>query len=274
MSYINQRTIRKSVSIFGNGLHTGEKTSITLHPAQPDTGIVFIIEGIEIKALASNVCDTSRGTTLEWGNVRIHTVEHLLSVFAGLLVDNVKIEVCGMEAPIMDGSALPFVQLIDEAEIEEQDAAPLIIAPARPVWALDGGKCIYASPSDSYMVNMLISFENKMIGEQALSVCIDPEIYRREIAPARTFCTSDEIEYILSQGLGKGGTEDNVVVAYEDHFSTPLRFNNEMVRHKILDLIGDLSLSGGRMRADVFGLKTSHTLNTGLASSLHDAEVQ
>lgn len=273
MPYINQHTIMKSVSISGVGLHTGEESRITLHPAEPNTGVVFLAEGVEIRAIASNVCDTRRGTTIGSGNVKIHTVEHLLSALAGLLIDNVKIEISGIEAPVMDGSALPFVNLIDEAGIENQDAAPVVIAPDTPIWVIDGNKCVLASPSDLYKVSVLISFKHNMIGEQALSVCIDPELYRKEIAPARTFCTSDEIEYILSQGLGKGGTENNVVVAYDDRYSTPLRFNNEMVRHKMLDLIGDLSLAGGRISADVFGLRTSHTLNTDLALKISNASI-
>lgn len=273
MPYMNQHTIRKQVSISGVGLHTGEVSHITLSPAEPDTGIVFVSEGVEIKVIASNVCDTRRGTTLGCGNIKIHTVEHLLSALAGLLIDNVRIDIDGSEAPVMDGSALPFVHLIDDAGIADQDAMPSVVAFDQPLWSLDGDKCVLASPSDSYKAGVLISFNHKMIGEQALSFYINPEIYRREIAPARTFCTSDEIEYILSQGLGKGGTEDNVVAAYEDHYSTPLRFNDEMVRHKILDLIGDLSLTGGRIQADVFGLRTSHTLNTSLACKICNAGI-
>ena len=273
MPYTTQHTIKKSASISGVGLHTGKESRITLHPAKPNTGVVFISEGVEIKAVASNVCDTRRGTTLGIGDIRIHTVEHLLSALAGLLIDNVRIDISDIEAPVMDGSALPFVHLIDEAGIENQEASPIVIAPDAPIWVLDGDKCVIASQSDFYQARVLISFKHKMIGEQVASFCINPEIYRKDIAPARTFCTSDEIEYILSQGLGKGGTEENVVIAYEDRYSTALRFSNEMVRHKILDLIGDLSLTGGRIQADVFGLKTSHTLNTDLACRMCNAEI-
>ena len=234
---------------------------------------MFISENVEIKAVAANVCDTRRGTTLGNGDVKIHTVEHLLSALAGLQIDNVRIDITGIEAPIMDGSALPFVHLIDEAGIVNQDVVPVLIAPQGPMWTLDGDKCIMASPSDSFRASVLVSFKHKMIGEQAASFCINPDIYRREIAPARTFCTSDEIDYILSQGLGKGGNEDNVIIAYDDHFSTSLRFNDEMVRHKVLDLIGDLSLTGGRIKADVFGLRTSHTLNTDLARRICSIQV-
>ncbi|MHB1456726.1 MAG: UDP-3-O-acyl-N-acetylglucosamine deacetylase [Armatimonadota bacterium] len=273
MSYTKQHTIKKSVSISGVGLHTGVASRVTLHPADPDTGIVFISEGVEIKAVASNVCDTRRGTTLGRGNVKIHTVEHLLSALAGVMIDNVRIDIAGIEAPVMDGSALPFVHLIDDAGIDDQDEVPVVIAPDMPIWVFDGEKCVIAYPNDSYKAGVIVSFKHKMIGEQAISFGINPDVYRKEIAPARTFCTSDEIEYILSQGLGKGGTEDNVVVAYDDHYSTPLRFNNEMVRHKMLDLIGDLSLTGGRIQADVFGLKTSHTLNTDLARRICDARI-
>lgn len=274
MQYPRQRTICKAVNLSGKGLHTGEDSSVSLHPAEPGAGIVFVAGGVEIRALASNVCDTRRGTSLGCCGVQIHTVEHLLSALAGVQIDNARIEITGSEVPVMDGSALPFVELIDRAGIECQDACAQTDELHGPVWALDGDKCLVAAPSDAYTLSVLISFNHKLIGEQAASFRIDPETYRNEIAPARTFCTSDEIEYILSQGLGKGGTEENVVVAYDDHYSVPLRFNDEPVRHKLLDLIGDLSLIGGRFSANVMGLRPSHTLNIDLARRIRKIGAQ
>ncbi len=263
-----QRTLKARASMHGIGLHTGEECRIDLLPADAGTGVVFVVGNDEVRALASNVKDTNRGTTIQCGSADIHTVEHLLAALAGMWVDNVLIRVEGPEIPAADGSALPFAQLIVEAGIMEQDARAEIVELPEPVWVLDGAKCLIADPDSRFRVTELISFSHPMIGEQALSLTIDPETFMAEIAPARTFCTSDEIEMIRAAGLGKGGSENNVIVAYEDHYSTQLRFENEFVRHKTLDLIGDLSLMGRRVNANITALRSSHALNISLAKKI------
>ena len=268
-----QSTLKAAAAISGQGLHTGEHCNLTLHPAEPGTGVVFSTPRGEIRAIVGNLSDTRRGTNLRSGDAEIHTVEHLLSALAGLGVDNVFIEADGIEVPICDGSALPFVELIESVGIEEQPVEANVIHLSEPVWATHADKYLLAMPANDLTIRAFIAFAHPMIGEQAVSFSIDPEVYKREIAPARTFCTSDEIEYILSQGLGRGGTEDNVIVAYNDHYSVPLRFKDELVRHKVLDLIGDLSLLGGRLCADITGIKTSHTLNTALACKIADRQL-
>lgn len=252
----------------GRGLHTGEECRIEIIPADPDTGIVFVSDGEEISAVVANVRDTHRGTTLSRGGAEIHTVEHLLAALAGMGVDNVRVLVRGPEMPAGDGSALPFVEMIEQAGTVGQglDAKPACLT--GPAWVMDGAKALIAVPSDGFRVSCLISFQHPLIGEQALTTCVGAETFRNEIAPARTFCTSDEIDAILQAGLGKGGTEDNVIVVRNDGYSTALRFPDEFVRHKALDLIGDLALVGRRIRADVTGIRTSHALNIALARKI------
>ena len=268
MTSARQRTLKTSAAMKGRGLHTGEECEIRLVPAPPNTGVVFVTPRGEVPALVRNVLDTQRATSLRSGDAEVHTVEHLLAALAGLCVDNVRVEVSGPEIPAADGSALPFVELIESAGIGEQMAEASAVRPQEPVWTAEAGKYLLAMPGSRFRVSALISFQHPMIGEQAISLEIDPAAFKREIAPARTFCTADEIELIASQGLGKGGTEDNVVVVNDDSYSVPLRFRDEFVRHKVLDLIGDISLVGGRLNAEVLAVRTSHALNVALAEKI------
>ena len=265
---IRQRTLKTSAVMRGRGLHTGEDCEIRLSPAREGSGVVFEVGGREIRAHVSNIRDVHRGTTLAVGDKEVHTVEHLLAALAGMGIDNVRIQVEGTEIPAGDGSALPFVELMEGAGIQEQRAEAVPIMVGEPVWVMDDGKCLLAAPASELSIKALIAFPHPMIGEQAISLRIDPEVFRQEIAPARTFCTADEIEFILSQGLGRGGTKDNVIVVHDDCYSVPLRFNDEFVRHKVLDLIGDLTLVGGRLCADVTAIKSSHALNAMLANKI------
>ena len=265
---IRQCTLRASAVMQGRGLHTGGDCRIEMRPADEGSGIIFEVGGREIPALVSNVRDVHRGTTLAVGDAEVHTVEHLLAALTGMGVDNVRIRLDGPEIPAADGSSFPFVELIESAGITEQQAEAVPITIGKPVWVIDGDKYLLAVSGSGLSVKALIAFPHPMIGEQAVSLRISPEVFRKEIAPARTFCTADEIDFILSQGLGKGGTKDNVIVVHDDHYSIPLRFDDEFVRHKVLDLIGDLSLIGGRLCADVTAIKSSHALNAVLANKI------
>ncbi len=268
MMPLSQRTLKSKAAMFGRGLHTGEECRIELLPADIGTGVMFVSGGEEIAAVVANVRDTNRGTTLCGRSAEIHTVEHLLSALAGMQIDNVLVNVEGPEVPAADGSALPFVELIESAGIADQGAEPATICVSEPLWIADGSKYLLAVQDDQFRINDLISFQHPLIGDEALSLVMSPEVFKREVAPARTFCTSSEIEMIFSLGLGKGGTEDNVIVVYEDRYSVPLRFDDEFVRHKVLDLIGDLSLIGARLMADVTAIKSSHALNIALAGKI------
>lgn len=268
MSPLYQRTVREPATISGRGLHTGEECELTLLPAEPDTGIVFRTKAGEVPARLAYVSDTNRGTTLSNGQAQVHTVEHLLAAIGGLQVDNLHIEITGPEVPAGDGSALPFVKLIDSAGIREQKIEAKVIRLDKPLQLGSAEKGVWASSADELKIRALISYEHRLIGKQKLELDMSPSVFEREIAPARTFCTGDEIQFILSQGLGKGGTEDNVVVVYADHYSVPLRFRDEFVRHKILDLMGDLALIGARLQADITAVKPSHALNIAIGNEI------
>jgi UDP-3-O-acyl N-acetylglucosamine deacetylase len=263
-----QSTLKAGASMQGRGLHTGEACCVTLRPAEEDAGVVFVTRQGEIRACARNVCDTLRGTSLRDGETVVHTVEHLLAALAGMQVDNALVEIEGPELPAGDGSALPFVELIEEAGVAVQQSKPMCVRLHEPVWTSSEDKCLLAVPDGSLRLNTMIGFSHPMIGEQAISLRVNPEVFKKEIAPARTFCTASEIEAIFSLGLGKGGSDDNVIVVYEDRYSVPLRFDDEFVRHKTLDLIGDLSLIGGRLYAEVTAIKPSHALNVSLAQNI------
>lgn len=264
--------MKNSAAMGGRGLHTGETCSITLMPAAPGAGVAFVTKRGEIQAAVCNVRDTNRGTTLRSGEAEVHTVEHLLAALAGMGVDNVRVEIDGPEVPAGDGSALPFVQLVEAAGLQEQAAEAQTIRPSEPVWVADSGKYLLAMPGTGFRVGALISFQHPMIGEQAISLDIDPTVFKQEVAAARTFCTAEEVETLRSQGLGRGGAEDNVIVVHEDRYSVPLRFRDEFVRHKVLDLIGDLSLVGGRLGAHITAIRTSHALNIALADRIAQRE--
>lgn len=267
-SSLKQCTIKQSVSMSGTGLHTGKPCRIALHPAGCGTGRVFITSDGRIPAHADYLADTRRGTSLKCGSAEVHTVEHLLAALAGLSIDNVEIEISGPELPSADGSALPFVELAESAGRKELSQPACIMQITEPVWVSDGDKYVFAVPWDGFCAAGLISFNHPMIGSQAAGCNITEEFFKKEIAPARTFCTSSEIEMVQSMGLGLGGSDENVIVAYEDRYNVPLRYKNEFVRHKILDLIGDLSLAGGRVKGSITAIKSSHTLNTALAVSI------
>jgi len=237
---------------------------MVLEPAPADAGIVFLTPHGEVRASVDSVSATVRCTTLRSGEAEVSTVEHVLAALSGMWVDNACIRVDGPEVPAGDGSALPFVELIEQAGVEPQTGQPRTVEIGHPVWVADGDKYNLAVPSTGLRVSGFVSFSHPMIGEQAVSVCVTPEVFKREIAPARTFCTAEEIEALLAAGLGRGGSVDNVLVVHQDHYSPGLRFPDEIVRHKVLDLIGDLSLAGGTIAADVTGIKSSHAQNVAL----------
>jgi UDP-3-O-[3-hydroxymyristoyl] N-acetylglucosamine deacetylase len=180
----------------------------------------------------------------------------------------VLIELSGPELPAGDGSALPYVELAESAGREEFTSPARIVKLCEPVWVSHQDKYVFAVPSEGLDIAGLVSFPHPMIGEQASACSVDIDTFKREIAPARTFCTSGEIDALLSAGLGLGGNDDNVIVVYDDRYNVPLRYGNEFVRHKVLDLIGDLSLAGGRVSCSVTAIKSSHTLNTALAKGI------
>jgi len=266
---IKQRTLKNVIRATGVGLHTGEKVYLTLRPAEPDTGIIFrrtdLDPVVEIAAKAENVGDTTLSTTLMNGDVRVSTVEHLLSAFAGLGIDNLIVDVSAPEVPIMDGSAGPFVFLLQSAGICEQDAPKKFIRVKRDVTIRQDDKVATFKPFDGFKVNFAIDFDHPVFKSQALTASIDfsTTSFVKEVSRARTFGFMHEFEYLRSVGLARGGSFENAIVVDEFQILNEdgLRYQDEFVKHKILDAIGDLYLLGNSLIGEFNAHKSGHALN-------------
>ncbi len=266
---IRQRTLRNAIKATGVGLHTGEKVYLTLSPAPVDNGIVFrrvdLDPVVEIPARAENVGETTLSTSLLAGGERVSTVEHLLSAMAGLGIDNAYIDVSAPEVPIMDGSAGHFVFLIQSAGIEEQDAAKKFIRIKRPVTVEDGDKVASFLPFDGFKVSFTIDFDHPVFRDRTAHAEVDfsTTSFVKEISRARTFGFMHEIEYLRSKGLAQGGSVDNAIVVDEYRILNQdgLRYDDEFVKHKVLDAIGDLYLLGNSLIGEFRAYKSGHGLN-------------
>ena len=270
---INQRTIRKERAIRGKSLHTGEEVSLTLKPALPNSGFLFRRTDLygkpEIKPTFENITDLVRSTTITNGNAKVHTIEHVLSALVGCGIDNAEIELDASEPPIMDGSSRPFVSLIMEAEPIEQEAERKFIEITEPVSVTSGNRSIIALPYDGFRVTCT-SADDRGIHVQHLSIDLDAESYVAQVAPARTFTIYEEIEELLKIGKIQGGSLDSAIVIKGDKVLSkePLRFDDEFVRHKILDIVGDFSLLGKRLKAHVIAVRPGHSLNSELVAKI------
>ena len=273
---IKQRTLKNVIRATGVGLHTGEKVYLTLRPAMPDAGIIFrrvdLSEPVEIPATPENVGDTTLSTTLIKDGVRISTVEHLLSALAGLGIDNAYIDLNAPEVPIMDGSAGPFVFLIQSAGIEEQNAPKRFIRIKKPVKVEDGDKWAMFEPFDGFKVGFSIDFDHPAFKEdhQTAEVDFSTTSFVKEISRARTFGFMNQIETLRANNLALGGSLDNAVVLddYRVLNEDGLRYMDEFVKHKILDSIGDLYLLGRSLIGAFSGYKSGHALNNKLLRTL------
>jgi UDP-3-O-[3-hydroxymyristoyl] N-acetylglucosamine deacetylase len=273
---IRQRTLKNAIRATGVGLHTGEKIYLTLRPAPPDSGIVFrrvdLSPPVEIKAHPENVGDTRLSTTLTAGGASISTVEHLLSAIAGLGIDNALIDLSAPEVPIMDGSAGPFVFLIQSAGIVEQNAPKRFIRIKREVVARDGDKWARFEPFDGFKVGFTIDFDHPVFRSRAQSAEIDfsTTSFVKEVSRARTFGFMRDIEMLRNHNLALGGSLDNAVVVddYRILNEDGLRYEDEFVKHKILDAIGDLYLLGRSLIGAFYGYKSGHELNNILLRKL------
>ena len=260
-----QRTLKEKVSFEGIGLHTGRYSKVHLKPAPRDTGIIFIRTDKElaIKASIGSVTDTAFSTTLGYNGIKIRTVEHILAVLAGLGIDNLTIEINGPEIPILDGSSMELTSLILKGGIAKQSKKRPYIRITNPVVLTDGHAEIAAFPHNGIHITYRIHFNHYLLGEQNLSLELTEESFAMEIAPARTFGFLKDVEYLKAQGFARGGSFDNAIILGESGIlnSTGLRFKDEFVRHKILDLIGDLSLSGFPIYGHIIANKSGHTTN-------------
>jgi len=266
---IRQRTLRNAIKATGIGLHTGEKVYLTLNPAPANTGIVFrridLQPVVEIPARAENVGDTTLSTSLLAKNERVSTVEHLLSAMAGLGIDNAYVDVSAPEVPIMDGSAGPFVFLIQSAGIEEQNAPKKFIRIKRKVTVEDGDKVASFLPFDGFKVSFTIDFDHPVFRDRTAHAEVDfsSTSFVKEVSRARTFGFMHEIEFLRSKGLARGGSVDNAIVVDEYRILNQdgLRYDDEFVKHKVLDAIGDLYLLGYSLIGEFRAHKSGHALN-------------
>ncbi|MFT0213217.1 UDP-3-O-acyl-N-acetylglucosamine deacetylase [Pseudomonas sp. F1_0610] len=273
---IRQRTLKNIIRATGVGLHSGKKVYLTLKPAPVDTGIVFrrmdLTPVVEIPALAENVGETTMSTTLVKGDVKVGTVEHLLSAMAGLGIDNAYIELSAAEVPIMDGSAGPFVFLIQSAGVEEQDKAKPFIRILREIKVTDGDKSATFLPFDGFKVGFEIDFDHPAFKKrtQTASVDFSSTSFVKEVSRARTFGFMRDIEFLRSQNLALGGSVENAIVVDESSVLNEdgLRYEDEFVKHKILDAIGDLYLLGKSLIGEFRGFKSGHALNNQLLRTL------
>jgi UDP-3-O-[3-hydroxymyristoyl] N-acetylglucosamine deacetylase len=277
---IRQRTLKNVIGATGVGLHTGAKVYLTLRPAAVNTGIVFrrvdLDDPVEIRACPDNVGDTTLSTTLAMGDVRVSTVEHLLSAMAGLGVDNAYVDLSAGEVPIMDGSAGPFVFLIQSAGVEEQNAPKQFMRIKREVAIADGDKWARFEPFDGFKVTFAIEFNHPVFRESVNSASVDfsTTSFVKEVSRARTFGFMRELEQLRENNLALGGNLDNAIIVddYRVLNEDGLRYADEFVKHKVLDAIGDLYLLGHSLIGAFHGHKSGHGLNNRLLRKLLDAE--
>ena len=295
-----QHTLRKSYSFEGKGLHTGRVAKMTVNPAPVDTGIVFrrtdIGENALVEALAENVSNTARSTTISKGEASVATIEHILSALTGMGVDNAVIDIDNVEVPILDGSAKPYIDAIWSDGFEQQDAPRKYIEISEPVIVTnEKGSSIRIEPAEEFSYSIGIDFNSKVLGIQEAK-WDSSVVYPEEIGTCRTFVFFHELEFLFNNGLVKGGDVDNAIVIVEhpvtkeqvermsELFGIPalevredgylsnlrLRFPNECARHKLLDLIGDLRLAGGFLKAKVTAEKAGHGINTAAARKIRE----
>jgi UDP-3-O-[3-hydroxymyristoyl] N-acetylglucosamine deacetylase len=273
---IRQRTLKNVIKATGVGLHTGEKVYMTLRPAAVDTGIVFrrvdLSPPVDIRSCPENVGDTRLSSTLIQGEVRIATIEHLLSAMAGLGIDNAYVDLSAPEVPIMDGSAGPFVFLLQSAGIEEQTAPKRFIRIKKPIKVESGDKWARFEPFDGFKVGFSIDFDHPMFTRRSSTSEIDfsTTSFVKEVSRARTFGFMRDIEYLRERNLALGGSMDNAIVLddYRVLNEDGLRYEDEFVKHKILDAIGDLYLLGHSLIGAFYGHKSGHELNNKLLRAL------
>ncbi len=298
-----QRTVKAATTFSGIGLHTGNTCTMTFKPAPPDSGIRFVRTDLEgqpwVMADIDHVVELSRGTTLQHGEAKVHTVEHVLAAFAGLQLDNMTVELDSNEPPVGDGSAMPYVECLLEAGIENQEVDKFYLEIDTPMTYSepDRGVDLVVAPSDDLRITFMIDYKNPALGTQYTSLVDLDKEFVKEFAPARTFCFLSEIEMLKSQGLIKGGGLDNAIVFYDSDKGQvevdrirnaldlkdeafvgetgiindlPLRFPNEPARHKTLDLLGDLFLIGAPVKGHILAARSGHSANVALARKMRE----
>ena len=269
----SQRTLKTVIGCRGVGLHSGQKVAMTLCPAAPDTGILFrrIDAGVEIRAHWTNAIDSPLCTVLSNGEgAKVGTVEHLMAALAGAEIDNVIVELDGPEVPVMDGSAAPFLFLIECAGVVEQDAARRAIRVLKPVRISEADATAELSPDHGFSMSFEIDFDNPLIRRQEISLTFASETFKTELSRARTFGLLDDVKRLRAAGLARGGSLDNAIVVARDQVLNMggLRYGDEFVRHKLLDAFGDLYLAGGPLIGYFRGVRSGHAHTRRLLAAL------
>ncbi|MCS6873865.1 MAG: UDP-3-O-acyl-N-acetylglucosamine deacetylase [Pyrinomonadaceae bacterium] len=270
---MRQTTLAKPISASGIGLHTGIKANITLKPAPENTGYIFVrkdLDDFEIPASIEYISHCSYATTLLRNGVVISTCEHLLSALRGMEVDNCFIEIDEMEVPILDGSSKNFVRMIEEAGIRQQQLPRRILKVTEKIEVVEDSRKISIEPYEGFKINCIIDFPHPLIRRQEYEFEMKSSNFKKEIAPARTFGFFEEVERLRRANLAKGGSLENAIVLTRDQIlnSEPLRFENEFVRHKILDIIGDFALLGLPIQGKIYAEKSGHALHASLMIKL------
>lgn len=275
-----QKTIKDTVVIEGLGLQTGARATLRLKSSPANSGINFIRTDLANKPLLNlqsinssdmNSAAPERRTTLVMGPLQIQTTEHFLAALSGLGIDNIVAELDSAELPGLDGSAKVFVDSLKTAGIIEQDAPKKILKVNNALWVGSGDSLIIALPDDKFKVSYTLSYDNLFLGDQFFSACLTEGTFEKEIAPARTFCMEAEAAELLKRGLGKGANYDNTLVIGKDGpIKTKLRFPDEPVRHKVLDLVGDLYILGMQVQGHIIAIKSGHKLNMEMVKKLKE----
>jgi len=272
-----QQTIQRQVSFSGIGIHSGREVLMSFVPAKEGTGIIFRRTDLpghpQIPAAIEYVCDTSRSTTIGIGNIKIHTVEHVLAAVAAYQIDNLIIEVSNIEPPVGNGSSDVFVEMIEEAGICQQEAQTSAFFLKEPLYWSEGDIHLVALPSDEFRISYTLNYpESKALKAQFHSLAVTPTTFKNEIAPCRTYSLYEEVSVLIDRGLIKGGSLDNAVVIHDEaiYSKNGLFFTNEMCRHKILDMIGDLALVGFNFYAHLIAIRSGHPSNYAFAKKLYN----
>ncbi|MCX5703596.1 MAG: UDP-3-O-acyl-N-acetylglucosamine deacetylase [Candidatus Omnitrophica bacterium] len=274
---LKQRTIAKELSLKGIGLHTANKVNITFKPAEVDQGINFIRTDLPnrplVKASVEDVLSSSsspRRTSIGQDNIEIQTIEHLMAALAGAEVDNINIELDNSEVPGLDGSSLNFLEIINKAGIREQEKERRYYAIKEPIFVEEDGSTIVALPASELKISYTLNYNHPMLPTGFIELNMSSGVFRDEISSARTFCLEDEVVELQGQGLGRGANYDNtLVVGRSGVIKNKLRYQDEFIRHKILDLMGDLYLIGSPLKAHIIALRSGHSLNLKLARKIN-----
>jgi len=267
-----RKTIKNPFELSGIALHSGDAAVIKFAPAAEGSGVSFVRCDLpgrpRIRARVENVSDTLRGTSLKDGDAEIQVVEHVLAALHALNISDIEIEMSGEEPPILDGSALPYFKALKGAGVAPLKREVYPISPAKEVVVEDDRGVIVASPSDRFSISFVIDFPGTVVGRQKYSVEVNEGSFEKEIAPARTFGFLEEVEQLKAQGLARGASTENALVISKSRYINKPRFKDEAVRHKILDLLGDLGLLGRPLLANIIAERTGHKLNVALAKAL------